>query len=88
MSERPGALRRTTTDDMPALNVKTEPANEIDAALEWHGGDARATIETLLLDCAHLRAQLALTSRCLSRGLTRGWLPEVDRAVDVSVNAE
>ncbi|MGO7611184.1 hypothetical protein ACC689_07835 [Rhizobium ruizarguesonis] len=67
---------------MPALEMKTGYSREIDAALEWHGGDARATIETLLLDCEHLRAQLTIASRCLSHGLTRGWLPVLERGAD------
>ncbi|WP_080664781.1 hypothetical protein [Rhizobium leguminosarum] len=73
---------------MPALNRKTGPANEVDAALQWQGGDARATIETLLLDWAHLRAQLDAASRCMSRGLTRGWVPELDRNPGVETPSE
>ncbi|MBY5716672.1 hypothetical protein HFO33_08720 [Rhizobium leguminosarum] len=67
---------------MPPLEMKTDSSSEIDAALEWHGGDARATIETLLLDCEHLRAQLSIASRHLSHGLTRGWLPTLERDTD------
>ncbi|MDW9814291.1 hypothetical protein GOC60_05175 [Sinorhizobium meliloti] len=32
---------------------------EVEAALSWHDEDSRATIATLLLDCKHLREQLA-----------------------------
>lgn len=56
-------------------------ADAIDAALAWHGGDPRATIETLLADCGHLRVQLAAARNCISRGLTRGWLPELERPI-------
>lgn len=34
---------------------------EVEAVLAWHDEDARAAIATLLLDCQHLRLQLALT---------------------------
>ncbi|WP_326912861.1 hypothetical protein [Rhizobium johnstonii] len=73
---------------MPVPIRKTEAATVVDAALDWHGGDSRATIETLLMDCAHLRAQLDTASRCLSRGLTRGWLPELDRNPGVETPSE
>lgn len=53
--------------------------NEVDKALAWHGGDARATITTLLGDCCHLRRQLALADAAMSRGFTRGWRPSSDR---------
>ncbi len=56
-----------------------ETVDGIDAALAWHDGDARATIETLLADCQHLREQLALASGAISRGMTRGWMPSLDR---------
>nr|WP_246717680.1 hypothetical protein [Rhizobium aethiopicum] len=51
----------------------------VDAALAWHDGDARATIETLLQDCGHLRSQLAVANSFLSRGITRGWIPKPER---------
>ncbi len=60
---------------LPA-EVSTEPVvDEVEAALAWHGDDARATIATLLDDCRHLRRQLALTEGAMSRGFTRGWQP-------------
>ncbi|MDE1157983.1 MAG: hypothetical protein PW791_06845 [Neorhizobium sp.] len=64
----------------PVFPAQSE-ADAIEAALAWHGGDPRATIETLLADCGHLRVQLAAARNCISRGLTRGWLPEPDRPV-------
>ncbi len=51
----------------------------VDAALAWHGGDAHATIATLLADCAHLRQQLALTRAAMGRGFVRGWEPSPQR---------
>ncbi|TCL74904.1 hypothetical protein EV286_102468 [Rhizobium sp. BK251] len=56
-----------------------ESLDPVDLALAWHDGDARATIETLLRDCGHLRTQLETASLFLSRGITRGWMPETDR---------
>ena len=53
--------------------VEEDPIDEVEAALAWHGGDARAAIATLLDDCRHLRLQLALTGAAMSRGFTRGW---------------
>lgn len=56
-----------------------EPLEPVDQALAWHNGDPRATITTLLADCGHLREQLAITDRAVSRGFTRGWKPSPDR---------
>lgn len=55
------------------------PLSTVDAALAWHDGDARATIETLLRDCGYLRQQVDLARGCISRGLTRGWMPGLER---------
>lgn len=60
--------------------IESNPiVDPIDEALEWHQGDARATIATLLADCAWLRYQIELADRGLSRGFTRGWHPCMDR---------
>lgn len=56
--------------------------SSVDAALAWHNGDARATIETLLRDCGYLREQIDLARGCISKGLTRGWLPGMERSED------
>ncbi|TBY27430.1 dehydrogenase [Rhizobium leguminosarum] len=64
---------------MLVQNKRFEIADQVDEAIAWHDGDTRATIETLLADCAHLREQLALASGCISKGLTRGWRPDPDR---------
>ena len=53
--------------------------SEVDFALEIHNGDARSAIATLIDDLHHLRRQLALADAAISRGLTRGWRPDVDR---------
>jgi hypothetical protein len=57
----------------------TEAIDAVDEALAWHDGDPRATIRTLLQDCAHLHAQLGVASACLSKGFTRGWIPQSER---------
>ncbi len=59
---------------------KSDAMNPVDLALSWHDGDARATIETLLLDCEFLRQQLVLANGCISRGLTRGWVVSTERS--------
>jgi hypothetical protein len=56
-----------------------EATDTVEAALAWHDGDARATIETLLEDCGHLREQLEIARSFLSKGITRGWSPETER---------
>jgi len=66
--------RRTQIED------KTEAIDEVAAAMAWHGGDAQATIRTLLADCRHLREQLALVETTMSVGFARGWRPSSDRA--------
>jgi hypothetical protein len=55
-----------------------EPCNEVDEALAWHGGNARAAVAALLADCAYLRWQLQLADRAISSGFTRGWRPRLD----------
>jgi hypothetical protein len=61
-------------------NSETEcNATHVDEALSWHDGDARATIETLLLDCQFLREQLQMANGSISRGLTRGWVGSTER---------
>jgi hypothetical protein len=52
---------------------------EVEAVLAWHDDDARAAIETLLLDCKHLRRQLALAEAAMSHGMVRGWTPAFER---------
>lgn len=52
---------------------------EIDAVVAFHDGNVRAAITTLLLDCRHLRLQLALAEGAMSRGMTRGWAPTFER---------
>ncbi|WP_439632258.1 dehydrogenase [Shinella sp.] len=64
---------------MRPLERKNKTPNPIDEALVWHDGDVRATIETLLADCGHLRQQVELAGRAMSRGFTRGWRPQADR---------
>ena len=69
---------------MSALPVEEaaqdETIDEVEAALAWHDGDPRKTIETLLDDIRHLRLQLALTEATSSRGFARGWHPSFFRA--------
>lgn len=53
----------------------TPESNPVDAAMAWHGGDPRATIDALLRDRERLCEQLAIARACISRGYTRGWWP-------------
>ncbi|WP_421581154.1 dehydrogenase [Shinella sp. M31] len=63
---------------MRPIERQQEETSEIDEALAWHDGDALATIATLLQDCRHLRGQIAICSKAMSRGYTRGWRPDPD----------
>ncbi|MGR9449164.1 hypothetical protein [Rhizobium leguminosarum] len=69
---------------MQAAKKTDEVLDEFQAALAWHDGDAAATIRTLLADCSHLRSQLVTAQACISRGLTRGWMPVLEREFDGS----
>ena len=51
----------------------------VQRVLEDHHGNACAAIATLLSDCGHLRRQLALASRMMGYGFSRGWVPTPDR---------
>ena len=64
---------------MLAQKPNQSPLDPIDQALAYHDGDVRATISTLLADCGYLRQQLVLAKACISKGLTRGWSPELER---------
>jgi hypothetical protein len=73
---------------MRAIEKEHVEAGEIDVALAWHAGDARATIATLIADCSYLRQQIALVDRAVSRGFVRGWTPKVDRPADETLARE
>ncbi|HEV7251025.1 MAG TPA: hypothetical protein VGN93_28970 [Shinella sp.] len=66
---------------LPEYEAQTEDGKDdaVSAALAWHDGDARATIATLLADCAHLRRQLDMSRSAMSRGFVRGWEPVQQR---------
>lgn len=61
----------------PQLNEDLR--NEIDNAIAWHDGDARATVGTFLADCTYLRQQRDIASRAMGHGFTRGWRPVSER---------
>lgn len=73
------AVASQEIENVRPLEKQPETSNEIDEALSWHDGDARAAIATLLADCAYLRWQLELADRAMGAGFTRGWRPSVDR---------
>ncbi|MBY5668664.1 hypothetical protein HFO32_10080 [Rhizobium leguminosarum] len=56
-----------------------DQAWEVEAVLTWHDDNAKAAIRSLLDDCKHLRQQLALAERVMSRGMARGWAPRYER---------
>ncbi|MEY9828900.1 hypothetical protein ABIA25_000715 [Sinorhizobium fredii] len=63
--------------------VQIDLLDPINDALAFHDGDPRATISTLLADCAHLREQLLIAKTCLSKGLTPGWSLELERKLRI-----
>ena len=75
----PAVATTQENDELRPHERDINATNQIDEALAWHGGDARATITTLLSDCRHLRTQLAMADQAMSRGFTRGWRPQPDR---------
>ncbi|WP_064708993.1 hypothetical protein [Rhizobium bangladeshense] len=62
-----------------AGQLGSDDAWEVEAVLAWHDDDAKAAIRSLLDDCQHLRRQLALAERVMSRGMARGWTPRHER---------
>ncbi|MBY3596920.1 hypothetical protein [Rhizobium bangladeshense] len=62
-----------------AGQLGSDDAWEVEAVLAWHDDDAKAAIRSLLDDCQHLRRQLALAERVMSRGMARGWAPRYER---------
>lgn len=60
---------------MSAMKQGSLEMSPVDQAIEWHEGDLRATIATLIEDCRLMRERLYTAERCMSRGLTRGWKP-------------
>ncbi|WP_029874695.1 hypothetical protein [Rhizobium leguminosarum] len=60
---------------MLAERDKIADTNPVNAAMAWHGGDPRATIEALLQDCIRLQEQLSIAKACMGKGYTRGWMP-------------
>jgi hypothetical protein len=75
----PAVARTQENDDVRSLDGQHETLNAIDEALSWHDGDTRATIATLLADCAYLRWELDLAGRAMGAGFTRGWRPSGER---------
>ncbi|MBY5350722.1 hypothetical protein [Rhizobium leguminosarum] len=59
--------------------ARPDQAWEVEAVLAWHDDNAKAAIRSLLDDCKHLRQQLALAERVMSRGMARGWAPRYER---------
>ncbi|KQV30445.1 dehydrogenase [Rhizobium sp. Root1203] len=62
-----------------AEKVPDTQYDAVEQAIAWHPGDMRATISTLIEDFRHLRDQLDTVQKCMSRGLTRGWVPSPER---------
>lgn len=77
--QRPAVAKTQENEDVRPVERQVENADAIDEALAWHDGDARATIATLLADCAYLRHELEAADAALSRGFTRGWRPRSER---------
>jgi hypothetical protein len=64
---------------MSAIKHAPDELSPVEQAIEWHDGDLKATIATLIEDCRFLRHQLDMARKCMSHGLTRGWKPSPGR---------
>ncbi|MBX5045288.1 hypothetical protein [Rhizobium lentis] len=78
---RPGQVRpdQGASDQERRDQASSDREWEVEAVLAWHDDDAKAAIRSLLDDCRHLRRQLALAERVMSRGMARGWTPRYER---------
>ncbi len=76
----PGCVAQPYNRETPlSVDNYSGPIGEIAAALAFHDGDVRATIETLLEDNKFLKEQLAITQTGMSIGFTRSWQPSFER---------
>ncbi|WP_320202814.1 dehydrogenase [Agrobacterium rosae] len=54
-------------------------ADPVEHIIEWHDGNERDAIRTLLDDVQFLRGQLAMATLAMGKGYTRGWVPSEER---------
>ncbi|MCM2436336.1 dehydrogenase [Agrobacterium rosae] len=54
-------------------------ANAVEHIIEWHDGNERGAIRTLLEDVQFLRGQLAMATAAMGKGYTRGWVSSEER---------
>nr|WP_278388388.1 hypothetical protein [Brucella intermedia] len=62
---------------MNAVAQGNEYEDEIDLVLNYHKGDARAAIESLLKDRDFLVKEIEYASLAMSMGFARGWKPTI-----------
>lgn len=55
--------------------MSRQPEDEIDEALAYHQGDARATVAALLAEREFLLQEIEYASLAMSYGFARGWKP-------------
>jgi hypothetical protein len=55
--------------------ISKQPEDEIEEALAYHQGDARATIAALLAEREFLLREIEYASLAMSYGFARGWKP-------------
>ena len=65
--------------------LRIEETDELEELLGAFGGDALAALRSVLDDCHHLHAQLTIAQTAMSKGFTRGWVPNPDREASGNV---
>ncbi len=55
--------------------ILKQPEDEIDEALAYHQGDARATVAALLAERDFLLREIEYATLAMSYGFSRGWKP-------------
>jgi hypothetical protein len=57
--------------------IERRPDDAADYILHCHNGDAKEAINALIEEIDHLQGQLQIAASEISRGYTRGWMPQV-----------
>lgn len=65
--------------EIPMNAILKQPDDEIEEALAYHQGDARATIAALLAEREFLLREIEYASLAMSYGFARGWTPGHNR---------
>lgn len=67
--------------EIPMNAILRQPEDEIDEALAYHQGDARATVAALLAERDFLLREIEYAALAMSYGFARGWRPSGQKIV-------